>query len=108
MALNIKIIRKKDYVYLVELKGSVDSDTYYNLQEKLNEVIDDKTKAIILDMGGVNYISSAGIGVVVNTKKSLQQKGANFAMANLQPQVKKVFDVMKILPMINILNDLPE
>lgn len=108
MLLEIKIDKKKDYVYFVELKGSIDSDTYQELQEKLNEVIDDNTKAVILDMGGVNYVSSAGIGVVMNTKKSLQQKNANFAMVNLQPQIKKVFDVMKILPMIDILDDIPE
>ena len=92
----------------MELKGSVDSDTYCNLQEKLSEVIDDNTKAVILDMGGVDYISSAGIGVVMSTKKLLQQKNANFAMVNLQPQIKKVFDVMKLLPVIDILNNMPE
>lgn len=107
MTLEIKISKKKNYVYFVELKGSVDSDTYCKLQEKLSEVIDDNTKAIILDMGRVDYISSAGIGVVMNTKKFLQQKNANFAMVNPQPQIKKVFDVMKILPMIDILDDMP-
>ncbi len=90
------------------MNGPVDSDTYNELQEKLNEVIDDNTKAVILDMGGVDYISSAGIGVVMNVKKSLHQKNANFAMVNLRPQIKKVFDVMKILPVIDILDDIPE
>lgn len=108
MALEIKIDKKKNYVYFVELNGSVDSDTYCELQEKLNEIIDDNTKAVILDMGGVDYISSAGIGVVMSTKKFLQQKNANFAMVNLQPQIKKVLDVMKLLPVIDILGDMPE
>lgn len=107
MALEIKINKKKNYIYFVELKGSLDSDTYHKLQERLSEIIDDNTKAVILDMGGIDYISSAGIGVVMSTKKSLQQKNANFAMVNLQPQIKKVFDVMKILPMIDILDDMP-
>ncbi len=108
MALEIKINKKENNVYFVELKGSVDSDTYCKLQEKLSEIIDDNTKAVILDMGGVDYISSAGIGVVMSTKKLLQQKDANFAMVNLQPQIKKVLDVMKLLPVIDILGDMPE
>lgn len=108
MALEIKIDKKNNYVYFVKLNGSVDSDTYQKLQEKLNEIIDDNTKAVILDMGGVDYISSAGIGVVMSTKKFLQQKNANFAMVNLQPQIKKVLDVMKLLPVIDILSDMPE
>ncbi len=107
MDLKIKIDKKKDYVYFIELRGPVDSDTSDELKEKLSKIIDDNTKAMILDMGGVDYISSVGIGVVMYIKKSLQQKNANFAMVNLQPQIKKVFDVMKILPMIDILDDIP-
>ncbi len=106
--LQIKIIKQKDYVYLVELKGSLDTETYLELEENLSEIINEKTKAVIFDMSGVDYISSIGIKVVIETKKSLQRMNANFAMSNLQPQIKKIFDMMKILPMFDIFDDMPE
>ncbi len=108
MALDIKIIKKKDYVYSVQLQGSIDTESSPDLEEELKEIIDQKTKAVILDMGGVNYLSSAGIRVVIWAKKALQEKNATFAMINLQPQIKKVFEIMKILPMVNIFDDMPE
>ena len=108
MPLKIRVIKKKDYVYTVELEGSLDSETHQELEGELNEIIDDKTKAVILDMKGLNYISSAGIRVVLSTEKSLKRKGASFAMINLQPQIKKVFDAMKILPIFNIFEDMVE
>jgi anti-anti-sigma factor len=108
MALDISIIKKKNYVYSVELKCSVDSETSPQLEEELKEIIDEKTKAVILDMKGVDYISSMGIRVIIWAKKALKEKQATFAMVNLQPQIKKVFDAMKILPMIDIFNDMPE
>ncbi len=108
MALDIKIIKKKDYVYLVELKGSLDSETYIELENELKEIINEKTKAVIWNMGGVDYISSIGIKIVIEAKKSLEEKHASFAMTNLQPQIKKIFDVMKILPMFDIFDDMPE
>ena len=108
MTLSIRIIKKKDYVYSVELKGSIDTETYQQLEEELKEIIDDRTKAVILDMEGVNYISSVGIRVVLWAKQTLKQKNATFAMINLQPQIKKVFDVMRILPMFDIFDDMPE
>ena len=108
MSLEIKVLKKKDYVYLIELKGSLDTETYHQLKEELDEIVDDKTKAIIFDMGHLTYISSAGIGVVIETKKTLKQKSANFAMVNLQPHIEKVFNAIKILPMIHILDDMPE
>lgn len=108
MALSIRIIKKKDYVYSVELKGSIDTETYQQLEEELKEIIDNKTKAVILDMEGVDYISSVGIKVVIWAKQTLKQKNATFAMINLQPPIKKVFDVMRILPMFDIFDDMPE
>jgi len=108
MALDIKVIRKKNYVYTVELNGSIDTETYQELDETLKELIDEKTKAVILDMAGVNYISSIGVRVIVSAKKALKEKNSTFAMTNLQPQIKKVFDVLNILPIINIFDDMPE
>jgi len=108
MSLDTKITKKKDYVYHVKLKGSLDSDTHHQLEEELKEIIDDKTKALIIDMKEVNYISSAGIRVVIWAKKELQKRHASFAMTDLQPQITKVFDAMKILPMIDIFDDMPE
>lgn len=108
MGLDIKIIKKSDYVYSVGLNGSIDSDTYQKLEGELNKIISEKTKAVIFDMGGVTYISSIGIKVVIETKKALEKNNASFAMINLQPQIKKVFDVTKILPMFEIFDDMPE
>ena len=108
MALDVKIVKKKDYVYSIELKGSLDTETHHHLREELAEIIDEKVKAIVLDMGGVNYISSAGIGLIVWAKQALKEKSAIFTMINLQPQIEKVLDVMKILPMVDIFHDMPE
>ncbi|MFH1359531.1 MAG: STAS domain-containing protein [Candidatus Omnitrophota bacterium] len=108
MALDIKVIKKKDYIYQVDLSGSLDSETYQQLEEELNELIDEKTKAVILDMKGVDYISSAGIGVIMGAQKALKNKFATLTLVNLQPQIKKVLDVMKILPVIDIFDDMPE
>ena len=108
MSLDVKVIKKKDYVYSVELNGSVDSDTYQQFEDELKEIIDEKTKAVILDMEGVSYISSMGIRSIIWAKEALKEKQASFAMINLQPQIKKVFDAIKILPMFDIFDDMSE
>ncbi|MFH1752748.1 MAG: STAS domain-containing protein [Candidatus Omnitrophota bacterium] len=108
MNLDIIVTKKRDYVYAVSLKGSIDGATYEELEGELKEIIDSKAKAAILDMSDVSYISSIGIRVIMSTKKALTAIGASFTMVNLQPQIKKVFDVMKILPMFDIFNDMPE
>ena len=77
MSLKTKIIKKKDFIYMVELNGSLDSETYQGLEEELNEVINEKTKALILDMKTLTYVSSAGIRVILSTEKLLKKKEMN-------------------------------
>lgn len=108
MSLNIKVIKKKDYVYVAELAGSLDTESYLDLESQLKEILDEKTKAVIIDMAGVSYISSAGIGIIMWARKTLQSSNASFALTNLQPQIKKVFDAMKIMSIVDIFDDMPE
>ena len=108
MSLDIKIIKKRDYVYTVELNGSLDTETYSQFKEEIREIIDDKTKVVVLDMSGLSYISSAGVGMLVWAEKELKKKDATFSMVNLQPQIKKVLDALKVLPMVSIFQDMPE
>jgi len=106
MVLDITIIKKENYSYLVELKGSLDTDTHDKLEKEMKEIIDDNIKAVVFDMTGVDYVSSMGLGVVVWVKKTLERRDAIFTMINLQPQIKKLFDLMKLTPNIKI-HDIP-
>ena len=108
MTLAIKTIEKKEHVYSVCLKGSLDTDTYQSLEKALKELIGDATKAVVLDMAGVDYVSSIGIRVVMWTKKTLEAGNATFAMIDLQPQVQKVFDIVKAIPIQSIFSSWAE
>jgi anti-anti-sigma factor len=106
MSLDIKIIKKENYIYSVELKGSIDTETSPQFKKELTEIIDEKTKAVILNMGEVDYVSSMGLGVIVWLRKALKKEDAVFTMINIQPQIQKLFDVMKLAPNIRI-HDMP-
>ena len=67
MALKVGIEKKKDDVYVVSPGGSIDSETYMDLENKLQPVIEASPKVIVFDMKLVEYISSMGIGVIFTT-----------------------------------------
>jgi len=60
------------------------------------------------EMSNLKYISSMGIRVLVKTFKALRTRKAMFAMVNLQPQIKKVFDIVATLPMESIFASVKE
>ncbi|MFH1594032.1 MAG: STAS domain-containing protein [Candidatus Omnitrophota bacterium] len=108
MGLDITITKKKDYSYTVDLKGSIDTETHDQLEDELREIIDENTRAVVLNMSGVSYLSSIGIRVIIWAQKELTKRNATFGMVDLQPQITKIFEVMKILPLVNIFDDMEE
>jgi anti-anti-sigma regulatory factor len=63
---------------------------------------------VIFDLKSLTYISSMGVSAVLKVKKEIEQKGARLLMANLQPQIKKVFEIIKALPAENIVGSIQE
>jgi anti-anti-sigma factor len=59
-------------------------------------------------MNGVTYISSAGVRVILKAKKRLAQNAGSFFMLNLQPQIKKVFEIINALPSLNVFQNIEE
>jgi anti-sigma B factor antagonist len=63
---------------------------------------------MVFEMGGVDYISSMGVRVVIKTKKELARRGARFAMVEVPPPVKRVFEIINALPREEIFRSVEE
>jgi len=96
MALDITVSEKEPGVYLVIPKGEINTETYQLIEERLKTVLP-KAKAILVEMGQVSYISSMGLSALFRVKITVEEHGGTMALANMQPQVQKVFETMKIL-----------
>ena len=82
--------------------GSLDSNTYTDLQEHIAAVTKRKPGALVLDLKDLTYISSAGVRVVIAAQKAMKAAGSGFAIINLQPQIRKVFEIIMALPSPNV------
>ena len=102
MVLDIKVLPQENNVYCIRLAGSIEEETYRSLEKVLKDAINRSISVIIIDMQGVDYVSSAGIGILVGAKTAAKEKSAAFRMINLQPKVKKVFEVMRLASVLNI------
>ncbi len=98
MSFNARIAQKEPGVFNVALTGPLDTATYVIFEKHMEPLLISTTKVIILDMAGVNYISSMGIGSVFKINNMVTQLSGKFLIVNLQPQIKKVFETVKALP----------
>jgi anti-anti-sigma factor len=61
--------------------------------------------ALLFDLAGLEYVSSAGIRSLVKARRALERRGGGMAVSNVQPAVRKVFDIVKALPSIDMFKD---
>ena len=108
MSFNVNIIQRLEGIYTVMPEGRLDSESYHVLEEKITPLFVSSTKVLVLDLRRLDYISSAGIRVFIHAKKALKKINAEFIMANLKPQIKKVFEIINALPDIPIFKNIEE
>ena len=99
--------KAKEGFFRIVPHGPIDSDTYDGFREKADKVMAN-AKGVVVDLRDVDYISSAGLGVLFTMKKTLVQKNGELLFCNLKPQIKRLFDVVKALPKETIFESLEE
>ena len=108
MPLKVKSTSRGPGVVVVSPIGSIDAQTYSVLDEKMDEILKQQPDIIIFDMEFADYISSTGIRVLLKTKKALKEIKGRMVFMNLQPQIKKVFDILKAIPTLKVFASIEE
>ena len=108
MPLKVKSTTRGAGVLIVSPIGSIDANTYKILDEKIDDILLQNPDVIIFDMEFVDYISSTGIRVLLKTKKALKETNGRMVFMKLQPQIQKVFDILKAIPTLKVFASIEE
>lgn len=95
MQLILKTVNK---TLVVSAIGEIDHHTSEDVRDKIDRYIDGNgIKNVIFDFSGISFMDSAGIGVIIGRYKKVSPLGGKLAIANANPQVKKIFEISGIL-----------
>ncbi len=108
MKLDIRVKQTQPGVVTVSPAGPINAETHVTLSAELERLLKEPVKTLVLDMAEVDFISSVGVGLIVKTKTTLSRGGGDLAMINMQDQVKKVFEVIRLLPTLNVFESVKE
>ena len=108
MTLKVASSEKSQGVFIISPEGSLDTDTYPILEEKVDLILDTSPDMLIFDLEKLDYISSMGVRVIAKAKKSLKKNEGKVVLLNLQPQIRKVFEIIKALPSEQIFESVEE
>lgn len=91
-----QILKEKLPGGIVQLtvRGFLDAHTFEQLEKAIDELFEAGTYRIIVDLSGLDYISSAGAGVFIGALDKLRENDGNLVLLRPNPNVKEVFDLL--------------
>lgn len=94
----------------VWLEGRLDANTFTDLDDALRDITPmvDNNGTLVLDLSQLEYISSAGLRSLAQLRKQMHDRGSRTLLLNPQPQVKKVFDIVKAVPVKEVFASIAE
>lgn len=90
---------------ILKLHGEVDASNSVILDEAITRLVSDGSTSILVDGTGLEYISSAGLGVFMSYLEDFQEKEIDFKIYSLS---ERVFEVFKILGLDQLMKIYPD
>ncbi len=81
---------------VIAVYGEVDVASVPRLREQLHSLVAEGKNKIVVDLDGVGFLDSTGLGVLVGALKRTRAHGGSLGLVCNQPQILKVFEVTRL------------
>lgn len=103
----MEIIYSQDQgITTFSVAGRLDALTVQELEKKVEQWLSQGESALVIDFEKLEYISSAGLRVLLATAKKMKARNGKMCLAKLQSNVKEVFDISGFSSIIPIFDTL--
>jgi anti-sigma B factor antagonist len=99
---------KENGISIFKLNGRLDSNTSQGFEKKIFQAITDGSKHMVIDFKDLDYISSAGLRVILKATKALKREDGRIMLCSMQDYVKEVFEIAgfdSFLPIVPNIED---
>ncbi len=105
--MEILVENEQDFT-IVSVAGRLDASTAPEMEKRCADLIDEGARKVILNLAGLEYVSSAGLRSVLATAKKLKAAGGRLGLCSLSGLVQEVFAISgfdALLPIYDTLAD---
>jgi stage II sporulation protein AA (anti-sigma F factor antagonist) len=95
-------------VSVISVGGFIDTTTSSELEESLKRLLKQGQFNIVVDLGSVNYISSAGWGIFISEIKEIRENGGDLKLAAMIGDVYEVFELLEFQTILEAFDSIQE
>jgi anti-sigma B factor antagonist len=89
--------------HVISVSGEIHVSTAPEFSRRLNEAIAGGKTAVVLDLGGVEFIDSTGLSVLLNGLRRVTRAGGRMALVCTNPTVMRLFEITRLDSTFDIL-----
>jgi anti-sigma B factor antagonist len=94
-----------DGAHVITVSGEIHVSTAPEFAQRLSAAIDSGKTAVVLDMGGVEFIDSTGLSVLLNGLRLVTQMQGRMALVCTNPTVLRLFQITSLVETFDIFDD---
>lgn len=101
--MNVSIeIKEKKNIFFVTLTGEIDAYTAPKVRNELMEVADGDGVKMEIDLSGVNYMDSTGLGIFVGLFKHLRANNGDMKLNGMTERLHRLFEITGLADVMDI------
>jgi anti-anti-sigma factor len=89
-------------ITVVSMEGSLDTNTSKEAGDQLNKLVADGNKKLLVDLSNLDYVSSAGLRILLATTKALKPLKGEMRICGLNETVNEVFEISGFTMIFNV------
>lgn len=89
----------------VRITGFLDAHTVVSFEKTMEDLLERQYNRVIMDLGGLHYISSAGIGALMVLLQQLRRRQGDMVILQPSPKVHKILDLLGFTKIFHIAQD---
>lgn len=98
--------RERDGVIVLDLNGKIlGGEDSEDLKSEIDRVVDESLPSVLLDLSGVPWMNSSGLGILLSGFLRLKEKGGVMKFLHVQPRVKEILVTTKLIQVLEVFDD---
>ncbi|MBP2681035.1 MAG: anti-anti-sigma factor, partial [Candidatus Krumholzibacteriota bacterium] len=93
---------ESDGVLFGEIEGSIEAVAVEKLDGEMEARLESKPVFVLLDLGGVDYISSTGWGLIAKYREEVRRWGGSMTLCRMRPELYEIFALLELTAIIEV------